>query len=305
MYGFRYKVGFSNDIFNGYTSPSWLMAGVWIVFWMFAAVLFEDVPSEPQASEDMELSSITAVPRVGASAGETASKLDDTLEPEVRVVEEQNSSMEPQLVASTRSRIMTGAQWGVTATMCWFSMTCFFVLGAWEANVPVFTGSNSPLSPFHFSPFAAGNLIALGGACTFPFLFVNVFVARRYQDRNTLALGTSLGAAGLFIALAILSTRTVDYASLFMCWFLIALGFNLASTVTLSLLSKQLPNHWNSRVSLAIQYSNYTGRVTGAVLGGAGVKLGMKNYVGIQIAVVGVGVVMFMSLWKSLKAKTG
>lgn len=305
MNGPRYKVGFSNDVFNGYTSPSWLMAGVWAVFWIFAAIFFEDVPSEPQASQDMELSPTATTP--GSPAGaETASKSDDpAAEPETRVIEREASSPEPQTSSFMHARVMSGAQWGVTATMCWFSMTCFFVLGAWEANIPVFTGSNSPLSPFHFSPFAAGNLIALGGACTFPFLFVNVFVARRYQDRNTLALGTSLGIAGLFIALAILSTKTVDYASLFICWFLIALGFNLASTVTLSLLSKQLPNHWNSKISLAIQYSNYTGRVTGAVLGGAGVKLGMKNYVGVQIAVVGVGVVMFMSLWKSLKAKTG
>ena len=35
------------------------------------------------------------------------------------------------------------------------------------------------------------------------------------------------------------------------------------------------------------------------------VKVGMKNYVGIQIAVVGVGAIMFVSLWKNLKAKTG
>ena len=82
-------------------------------------------------------------------------------------------------------------------------------------------------------------------------------------------------------------------------------GFNVASTVTLSLLSKQLPDAWNGRTSLFIQWSNYTGRVTGAVWGGAGVKVGMLGYVGFQIALVGVGGVMFMTLWKSLKAKTG
>jgi hypothetical protein len=55
-----------------------------------------------------------------------------------------------------------------------------------------------------------------------------------------------------------------------MCWVLVALGFNLASTCTLSLLSKQMPNAWNERTSIAIQYSNYCGRVTVAILGGAG-----------------------------------
>jgi hypothetical protein len=60
----------------------------------------------------------------------------------------------------------------------------------------------------------------------------------------------------------------LSYGSLFVCWWAIALGFNLASTVTVSLLSKQLPPEWNKWTSLAIQYSNYTGRVTGAVWGG-------------------------------------
>lgn len=200
---------------------------------------------------------------------------------------------------------MSAGQWGITATMCWFAMTCFFILGAWEANLPVFTGSDSPLSPFHFSPFAAGNLIALGGACTFPFLLANVFFARRFQDRVTLAVGTSLGTAGLLVAISILRASAVNYGSLFVAWFLVALGFNIASTVTLSLLSKQLPPEWNTRISVGIQYSNYTGRVCGAVWGGAGVKIGMLSYVGLQIAIVGVGAVMFMTLWQNLKAKTG
>lgn len=56
---------------------------------------------------------------------------------------------------------------------------------------------------------------------------------------------------------------------------------------------------------LAIQYSNYTGRVTGAVWGGSGVKVGMINYIGLEIAIIGVGALMFMTLWRELKAKTG
>ena len=55
----------------------------------------------------------------------------------------------------------------------------------------------------------------------------------------------------------------------------------------------------------AIQISNYTGRVTGAVWGGSGVKVGMLNYLGLEIAIIGIGVVMFMTLWRELKAKTG
>ena len=188
---------------------------------------------------------------------------------------------------------MSGAQWGVTATMCWFAMTCFHILGAWEANIPVFTSSHLRSNPFHFTPFAAGNMIALGGACTIPFLLLNLHFARRVQDRHTLALGTSVGLAGLLIATAILRAEKVNYGSFFVAWFLVALGFNIASTVTLSLLSKQLPGEWNAKISLVIQYSNYTGRVCGAVWGGAGVKVGMLNYVGLQIGIVGIGALMF------------
>lgn len=61
----------------------------------------------------------------------------------------------------------------------------------------------------------------------------------------------------------------------------------------------------SNAIVLAIQYSNYTGRVTGAVWGGSGVKVGMINYVGLEIAIIGVGALMFMTLWRELKAKTG
>ncbi|KAI0338122.1 MFS general substrate transporter [Trametopsis cervina] len=276
--GVLYKIGFSNNVFNGYTSPAWIMVVVWALFWVLAYVFFEDVtPRSDTSGEPLQ-----------------------TLQSDVRTTTDDSAAA----LLSERTSMST-AQWGVTATMCWFAMTCFFILGAWESNIPVFTGSDSPLSPFHFSPFAAGNLIALGGACSFPFLFLNVFIAKRTQDRYTLALGTSLGSFGLFIALAILSTKTVNYGSLFVCWFLVALGFNLSSTVTLSLLSKQLPARLNTRISVMIQYSNYTGRVTGAVWGGAGVKVGMMNYVAFQIIIVGIGAVMFTTLWRNLKAKTG
>lgn len=73
----------------------------------------------------------------------------------------------------------------------------------------------------------------------------------------------------------------------------------------MSLLSKQLPPSWNGRTSLAIQYSNYAGRVAGAVWGGSGVAVGMPNYVSLEIGLIGIGAVMFTSLWRDLKAKTG
>ncbi|KAK7696389.1 hypothetical protein QCA50_001043 [Cerrena zonata] len=295
--GVLYKVGFSNSVFNGFTSPAWLMAAVWAAFWALTQVYFEDVQEETPTTVEPPAMEMEVIANAGSSSATPADSKKSLVTAQVTNVEHGSIPHEPFK--------MTAPQWGVTVTMCWFAMTCFFILGAWEANIPVFTGSDSQLNPFHFSPFAAGNLIALGGVCTFPFLLANVFLARRFQDRYTLAVGTFLGSTGLFVMLAILNTRSVNYASLFMSWFLVALGFNLSSTVTLSLLSKQLPGKWNTRTSMVIQYSNYTGRVTGAIWGGSGVSVGMLNYVGMQIAIVGIGAILFSTLWRNLKAKTG
>jgi hypothetical protein len=137
-----------------------------------------------------------------------------------------------------------------------------------------------------------------------------------------------MGTAGLVVFAALMGTyeqsahTSISYGSLFACWWAIALGFNLASTVTVSLLSKQLPADLNKWTSLIIQYSNYAGRVTGAVwdsvfgppfhqialtisIGGSGVKVGMLNYVGLELGVVGLGALCFIGLWKDLKAKKG
>jgi Major Facilitator Superfamily len=239
----------------------------WLVFGcILSSQIFKDVPIRPRG-EVYELSNQT-----------------------------ENESQSP----AVERQPVTRQQWGVIICMCYYAMTCFLILGSWEANIPVFTAQ-----ALGYSPYQAGNFIALGGIASFPFLILNVRYARLIQDRIVLASGTTLGLIGLAIMLAILHTDKVHFGSLLVCWFLIALGFNLASTCGLSLLSKQLPDTWNSRMSMAIQYSNYVGRVTGAILGGAGVRMGMMNYVGVQIAIVGIGGLMYLTLWRQLKAKTG
>ncbi|KAI0660309.1 MFS general substrate transporter [Cubamyces menziesii] len=310
--GLLYKIGFSNSIFNGYTSPTWILAGIWAVFWAIASQLFEDVPtartpSPPDTSIELQQMNTPSDPTNADAKSDDIKRIEEATEEPCAASGSSSATVNEPSTDNVPAppRRMNAAQIGVTATMCWFAMTCFFILGAWEANIPVFTGSASPLNPFDYSPFAAGNFIAVGGVATIPFLLANLLVARRVQDRHTLAVGTALGTAGLLVALAVLATRTVSFGTFFVCWFLVALGFNLTSTVTLSLLSKQLPGEWNAKISLAIQYSNYTGRVCGAVWGGAGVKVGMLNYVGLQIGIVGVGVLLFSTLWKQLKAKTG
>ena len=145
--------------------------------------------------------------------------------------------------------------------MCWFAMTCFFILGSWEASIPVFAASSE--SSLGYSPFKSGNLIAIGGTITFPLLFANIFVGKRVQDRVTLAAGSLIGMVGLimFEALLVKSPKGITFATLLVSWMFVALGFNLSTTCTLSLLSKKLPGEWNARVSTIIQCSNYMVRV--------------------------------------------
>ncbi|KAL1412171.1 hypothetical protein Q8F55_003181 [Vanrija albida] len=283
--GLLSKINHESKVFNGFTAPGWVMAAVWAGFWVAVRVWFIDVPRATEAP--IELAQVPADVEHDASATPSA------------------TASASALVPPPPAHRLTPQQAGVTFTMCWFAMVCFFILGAWEANIPVFTASDAPANPFHFSPFAAGNMIALGGACALPFLLLNLYYARRVQDRHTLVLGTGIGLIGLLIAMAIIATKKVNYGSFFIAWFLVALGFNLATTVTIALLSKQLPGEWNGRISLMIQASIYVGRVAGAVWGGSGVKIGMLGYIGCQIAFVGVGVVLSLTLWKNMKAKTG
>jgi hypothetical protein len=202
------------------------------------------------------------------------------------------------------NRPLTIRQKATVFCMCWYAMTCFFNLGGWESNIPVFSSSPS-VSSFNYSPYAAGNFIALGGVATFPFLFLNVFYARRIQDRFILASGVAVGSIGLLTMFSCISTDKVNFASFYMSWFLVALGFNLASTCTLALMSKQLPGNWNAFMSLLIQLSISVGRVAGAIWGGSGVEVGVKTYLGLQIGVTGVGIGLHSLLWKDLKTKTG
>jgi hypothetical protein len=289
--GLLYKVGFGNTIFNGYTSPGWIMAAIWLVFWAVIALSFEDVPSRSSYRIDGRPKTTNLPP---SSHGEMVEEAATALPVETARDTPSPDDVPPEL------QHISARQWAVTATMCWFAMTCFFVLGAWEANIPIFVART-----FGTSPFGAGNLIGLGGACTFPFMFANVVLARRVQDRYILAAGCALGLLGLLVAIAIVGAGRATLGSVFGSWFFVALGFNLASTVTLSLLSKQMPHAWNGKISLFIQYSNYSGRVSGAVWGGAGVDVGMTRYLGLQITLLGIGGLMFLTLWKELKAKTG
>jgi len=292
--GLLYKVGFGNAIFNGYTSPGWFTAAVWLVFWVVVTILFEDVPrcdrrhvTTPKKRALLPSPRGEVVVVVAETRARTVTEVPTPISAPVEATQDTTSpenDLPPKVNISAR-------QWAVTATMCWFAMTCFFVLHAWEANIPIFAART-----FGASPFVAGNLIALGGACTFPFMCASVMLGHRVQDRYILAAGCALGLLGLLVAIPVAGLGHATPGGLFAAWFFVALGFNLANSVTLDILFKQIPHAWNGKISLFIRYSNSCGRVSGATWGGAGVDVGMLYYLGLQIALLGFGVLMFMNL---------
>ncbi|KAJ7034450.1 hypothetical protein C8F04DRAFT_1101884 [Mycena alexandri] len=145
---------------------------------------------------------------------------------------------------------------------------------------------------FGYSPYATGNFIALGGLTTLPFL-ASVRYARRSQDRIFHATGAHWDLTGLLVLLAVLAADRVVFGSLYVCWVLVALGFN-------RVLSKQLPDVCNRRSSMARSLASqvFVDPITA-------VQIGMHSYVGMLAAVVGLMGAMQIVLWRNLKAKKG
>ena len=247
--GALYRIGFGPNgdrlVFNGFTSPGWLMAAVWLLFWGCVALFFEDVQKTAPTTRSSHANGIELQPQLQGQPTDPPSPQLSQPTPFSQGIDEREEF------------VLGPSQWGVIITMSWFAMTCFFILGSWEANIPVFAAS--PESSLGYSPFKSGNLIAIGGATTFPLLLANIFVGKRVQDRTTLAAGSFIGMVGLimFEALLAKSSRGITFATLLVSWMFVALGFNLSTTCTLSLLSKKLPAEWNARVSTVIQCSNY------------------------------------------------
>ena len=274
--GVLYKIGFGANgdwiIFNGFTSPGWVTAAAWLLFWSFVTIFFEDVreiTTSTRSSEPTE--KIDHQPPPSQHQGESRLQESPQVQEESQVVEvtqTQKESNPPSTQLSdptpsswdadgTEKFVAGPKHWTMIFTISWFAMTCFFILGSWEANIPIFAGSSQ--SSLNYTPFQSGNLIAIGGAITFPLLLANLFLGKRFQDRATLAAGTFIGTIGmiLFEGLLAKSSGGITFATLLVSWMFVTLGFNLSTTCTLSLLSKKPPGEWNGRVSFIIQCSNY------------------------------------------------
>lgn len=274
-------------LWNGYTASGWVMVGVFAVFFAAVWFVFRDPIQAPTAIELAALSTSSPGSKEAAQASQ---------EPTLR-------SMFRELNATQKFSVLT---------MCWFSMVNFLVLGAWEVNIPVFGHLR-----FGWSEYNAGNVIALGGLATMPTLFALVFATKYLQDRLILAAGTLFGLLGLSLHMGALESpaksavsrlgtlESVNFGSFFTSWFLIALGYNMLTTITLSLLSKQLPAKYNGLTSTIIQLSNNVGRIAGALWGATIYQVGQFSIVSLELAVTLIGTCLIGLLWRKMDVGSG
>ncbi|PWY98017.1 MFS general substrate transporter [Testicularia cyperi] len=305
----------SHRLWNGFTASGWIMAGVWLLFFALTWFVFRE-PAPPIASSGNSQIEL----------GLLRDQRDQPLGPAL--------ASEPAPTLGGMMRELNATQKFSVMTMCWFSMVNFLVLGAWESNIPVFGHVR-----FGWSEYDAGNVIALGGLATLPLLFALVFVARYLQDRSILLAGLLLGLLGLSLhmgtlesparsAVALLAnthaststssasasasvsalatpTSKTNFGSFFTSWFLVALGYNMLTTITLSLLSKQIPAKFNGLTSTVIQLSNYTGRISGALWGSTLYQVGQFGIVTLELAVTLIGACLIGLMWRKIDVQKG
>lgn len=286
-------------IWNGFTASGWLMAGIFGGFFALTWFVFVD-PVQLVPNSQLELGALPATQASTQTRAMTERNAKDAAD----------APGEPTLRSMVRE--LNGAQKFSVLTMCWFSMVNFLVLGAWEANIPVFGQLR-----FGWSEYNAGNVIALGGLATMPILFALVFAARHVQDRLILAAGLLFGLLGLSLHMGSLESpahsavarlgmlHSLNFGSFFTSWFLVALGYNMLTTVTLSLLSKQVPAKYNGLTSTVIQLSNYSGRISGALWGSTIYQVGQFSIVSLELAVTLIGTFLIGFMWRKMDVQRG
>lgn len=97
------------------------MAAVWAAFGIASAFLFEDVPRTAPAVQSI-IEPEDAIPMEPISISPSKEDVTETR----RSVEEGRDIPELSSPASLPDHVYrpSAGQWGVVATMCWFSMTC-------------------------------------------------------------------------------------------------------------------------------------------------------------------------------------
>lgn len=280
-------------LWNGFTASGWVMVGVFAMFFGVTWIVFrEPVEVTNKAEAQMELSALSAPASAARRSKEMLVRQDPTL-----------PSMFRELNSTQKFSVIT---------MCWFSMVNFLVLGAWEVNIPIFGHLR-----FGWTEYNAGNVIALGGLATMPILFGLVFAAKYIQDRLILAGGTLVGLFGLSLHMGALESpaksavgklaglEELNFGSFFTSWFFVSLGYNALTTITLALLSKQLPAKYNGLTSTVIQLSNNVGRISGALWGATVYQVGQFSIVSLELAVTLVGTCLIGFMWRKMNVASG
>ncbi|OQR85251.1 hypothetical protein ACHHYP_12055 [Achlya hypogyna] len=231
----------SSRIWTGYTAPGFVMALLWLLYWVTVRVYFNDAP--PRTSEDLKNIS--------------------------------NAKLWHLDAASLRSLL----------TMAVASFVIFFVLGAWEADIPLATDEL-----WGWSSFSAGVLLAVGGLVSFALILPFTMYTKRIQDRAVLATALSLALVGAVMHQSTVgapSTLTLGGSWFFVCW-----GMNLDAL--------------SDKAAIVIQLSNYSGRLTGAVWGTAASSVGGEAVVGwLNLGVNALSLTLLLCNWRVLLAHTG
>ncbi|XP_024533540.1 uncharacterized MFS-type transporter C330.07c-like isoform X2 [Selaginella moellendorffii] len=162
----------------------------------------------------------------------------------------------------------------VSCLMSYTAFVIFFELGSWETSIPIYSWKK-----FGLDAFEAGNFIGLIGLGTVFLVATMPALAHKIQDRLWLAAGCFLGLAGIVANYILLGGNSghMNFPSYAAQWFVVCLGFNTASSITLSLLSKNLGNKSSDRAAIAVQLSNYSGRLLGAIWGTAADLVGDRG----------------------------
>ncbi|KAF7725971.1 hypothetical protein EC973_009117 [Apophysomyces ossiformis] len=252
------RIGYHGVLMNMNTIAGWVMACIWLTYWVSVVIFFQDIP-KTACSDKSSQRSILKIFKKGSYG---------------------------MLV--------------ITVVMSFIAFSVFFELGAWEANIPIFTAKH-----FGWNEWDAGNFIGLIGIGSLVIVVPMTVYSKRIQDRTTAAVGFGTALIGMIIYLARLTTSGVGKADYGVSWFLICSGYNVASTITLSLMSKLFPDKLSDVCALIVQVSNYTGRLTGAVWGTASESVTEVGVASLEIAFTIIGFSAILILWQRIHTVTG
>ncbi|KAI9095131.1 major facilitator superfamily domain-containing protein [Phlyctochytrium arcticum] len=296
-------VGEGNKWWNQNTVPGWIMAAVWTTYWIAVKLWFIEVAPNPTSVTEMRIDSMHGVTDPASSAESNVSTESRTETITIHHEGERYESGKAPIAdigkAPSKANLFTAF------IMSYLAYAVFFELGAWEAYIPIY-GKRV----FEWSHYDAGTFIGVLGLGSFVLMLPLVFCARRLQDRVVVVSGFGIAAVGVAIHLAVilregLTPSKQTLPAFAVAWFLVCWGFNAASTITLSLMSKTLPARLADQGALAVQLSNYMGRLTGALWGTAAGNIGDVAVVGWELTVVLLGVVFILGGWRQLRAVNG